>query len=561
MFSAAEQPPPIIFNAKAAKNRENFAKHNADREITEDGARLKIAKGHIIEAKGYEALQFFSTHHDYRRGKIRESFVPKFPSGDELFQNACLKPGPKFEQVMYSDLAIECRDPEGNLIFPEQIDNFETLNIDQQIKTNLQRMGIERPLPIQCFMIPFLLNNRQTDILAAAPTGCGKTLAVLLPLIQHCIKYKKREKRKGRTRPLNSPFAIIVGATRDLVHQLMLDALRIANDTDVDVKCAYGEYDRITNGNDIRQGCDLLIATVGRFVDLVDKDDVLVGEARFLAVDEADKLVTDEIFQDLMIVLRNRVRSNITHALFSATFSKAVRMVLPSLMRYNFVQMFMHTRGLNPFVKQEFFNIFHHFRRDHLLELLMKDAEVIPPEELLYDVTGFQNTTQYRVPKTIVYGESRRVLDYLAIFLSMNGIRSISMHGGRSQKQRNDAYNKFSSGEYQVLVASNVASRGLNFPDVYQVINYDPPYDFETYVHRLGRAGRLGSVAKNYTYFNEEDVQHMQLASNIVEEMNKLGQEIPPFLRRMAGQIQFGKSDATWEDLAVAFENGGMRFG
>lgn len=153
----------------------------------------------------------------------------------------------------------------------------------------------------------FIWRILDTDILAVAPTGCGKTLAVVLPLVQHCIQLKGTE--NSRTRPLNAPYAIIIGATRDLVHQLELDALRIAYETGIDVKCAYGEYDRVTNGKDVRAGCDILIATVGRFVDLVDKGDVLVEETHFIAVDEADKLVADEIFQDLMIVLNNRVVS------------------------------------------------------------------------------------------------------------------------------------------------------------------------------------------------------------------------------------------------------------
>lgn len=212
-------------------------------------------------------------------------------------------------------------------------------------------------------------------------------------------------------------------------------------------------------------------------------------------------------------------------------------------MRYNFVKMIMHVNGISPSVEQHFFDVYGFFRREHLLGLLMMNAEIMPPEEIKFDTSGFRHPLQYRIPKTIIYGECRRVIDYLAIFLSLNGIRSISMHGGRSQKQRNEAYSGFMKGEYQVLVASNVAARGLNFPKVEQIINYDPPTEMETYIHRLGRAGRLGSVAKSYTYFNRDDVNHIQLAGSIVVELQKLNQQIPPFLLAMSKAVSFGKDD------------------
>ncbi|KAE9551237.1 hypothetical protein FO519_005548 [Halicephalobus sp. NKZ332] len=511
-----------VLNQKAAKNRDLFSKNTSKTEVTEDGNRLKLAKGHIIEAKGLDALQFFSTHHDYRRGRL-------------------LIPGPEFNNVMYSNLAIECRDPRGRFLTPEQIDSFESLDVAPQIKSNIYRMGISLPLPVQCFLIPFLLYNKNTDILAVAPTGCGKTLAVVVPLVEHCIQMKKEE--NPRIRPLNAPFAVVIGATRDLVHQLQIDALRIAFETGIDVKCAYGEYDRTTNGKDIRDGCDILIATVGRFVDLVDKGDVLVEETRFIAVDEADKLVADEIFQDLMIVLNNRVRPDVTYALFSATFSSAVRSVLPRLMHSNFVQMVMHTNGISPLVKQIFLESTDYRRKEDILKILMKEAKIIPEEKLDYDVSNFVHPVQYDVEKTIIYAESRRVIDYLAIYFSIAGIRCISMHGGRSQRQRNEAYEKFKKSEFKVLVASNVAARGLNFPDVKQIINYDPPQDMETYIHRIGRAGRLGSVARAVTFLNPEDIQHMQLAAEIIEELRKLNQEIPDFLKKMANMVEFGCND------------------
>ena len=252
-------------------------------------------------------------------------------------------------------------------------------------------------------------------------------------------------------------------------------------------------------------------------------------------------------------------RPDVTYALFSATFSPAVRSVLPRLMHSNFVQMVMHTNGISPLVKQIFYESTGCRRKEDILRILMKKAIEIPQEELTYDVLNFVHPVQYRVEKSIIYAESRRVIDYLAIYLSIAGIRSISMHGGRSQKQRNEAYEGFKNSTFQVLVASNVAARGLNFPDVKQIINYDPPQDMETYIHRIGRAGRLGSVAKAITFLNAEDIQHMQLATEIVEELKKLNQEIPDFLQKMANTVEFGTDDPYVTDLLQSVEEFGFR--
>uniref|UniRef100_A0AC35G6P2 ATP-dependent RNA helicase n=1 Tax=Panagrolaimus sp. PS1159 TaxID=55785 RepID=A0AC35G6P2_9BILA len=574
----------LVLNQKAARARQAYLKHNIDRE---SGGKIKLAEGHIIEAKSANALQFFSTHHDYRRGKIRENYIPIFPEGDALFTNATLKPGESFSKAMYEDVVgIYSVDANGDPITIEMITCYEDAGVCEQILTNLKKMGIVQPLPIQCFLIPFLLNYTDKDIVASAPTGSGKTIAVMLPLIELCIRAKKAEHFSGNQRPSHAPYVIIIaptgsgktiavmlplielcirakkaehfgwnqrpshapyviiiGATRDLVHQLCLDSLRLANETGVEIKCAYGEYQRDANAQHIRDGCDILISTTGRFVDLVDKQDVLVQYARYFAVDEADKLVTDELIQDLQLVLENRIRPDIVHALFSATFNDNVLSILPKLLQNNFVRVELQTQGISPTVKQRFYNIETFERKEFIVQLLKKKAKKIPTEELPYDVKNFIHPDQYRVPKTIIYGEGRRTIDYLSIYLSMRGIRSVSMHGGRSQTQRNDAWSGFINGKYEVLCASNVAARGINFPDVVLIINFDAPTDFDTYIHRIGRAGRLGFNAKAITFLNPTDTQQMLLASHIVPALRKLGQRIPLFLHSMANFINFGTQD------------------
>uniref|UniRef100_A0A914Y0U7 RNA helicase n=1 Tax=Panagrolaimus superbus TaxID=310955 RepID=A0A914Y0U7_9BILA len=518
--SRSKSEGPVL-NLKASRARDAFIKHNNDREI---GGRVKLAEGHIIEARNVDALQFFSTHHDYRRGKIREDYIPTFPKGDELYKNSTLTPGAEFQKAMYDDVVgLYCVNAKNEPVTIEMIGNYREAGVSEQLLINLSKMKITQPLPIQCFLIPFLLNCPDQDIVASAPTGSGKTIAVMLPLIELSIRAKKFE----CARPPHAPYVIIVGATRDLVHQLCLDSLRLANDTGIKIKCAYGEYQREANARHIREGCDILISTTGRFVDLVDKEDVLVQHARYLAVDEADKLVTDELIQDLKLVLENRIRPDVVHALFSATFNEAVLGILPKLLRNNFIRVELQTESISPTVRQKFYNIEPFDRK----------------EELPYDIKEFMHPEQYRVPKTIIYGEGRRTIDYLAIYLSMKGIRSISMHGGRSQSQRNDAWSGFINGKYQVLCASNVAARGMNFPDVVQIINYDAPIDFDTYVHRIGRAGRLGFKAQAITFLNPTDTQQMILASHIVPALKKLGQKCPLWLKTMANFITFGTQD------------------
>uniref|UniRef100_A0A7E4W454 RNA helicase n=1 Tax=Panagrellus redivivus TaxID=6233 RepID=A0A7E4W454_PANRE len=482
--------------------------------------------------------EFFDDHRDYRKGKVVEKFVPTFPTGDALFVEASLKPGENFESEIRNNVCIECVDSEDQHRQFRTIDEFPADTLDPQLMKNLARLGIESPLPTQRFLVPFLLDDHKVDLLAMAPTGFGKTLGIVLPLVQKCLDLKRKA---DPHRQPNAPFAVLVCASRNLAHQLTTDVMRIADGTGLKVCCAYGEYYRIHNEAEVRKGLDFVVATVGRLVDFISCDIIPLTHAYYLAVDEADKLIEDDLFGSFLKVFKLKARSDYTTTLFSATFNPAVLARVDEILNPGYIQTAIIASPLREGIDHDFLKIPLNQRlEDVLRRLIGHPPEPILSEDINYDRSDFVHPVQYHTPRTIIFCNTHRTAEVVALYLVMHGVRCQSVNAARTQGQRNEACLAFAEKEFNVITATDVVSRGLNFPDVQFVINYDCPPSMEVYVHRVGRAGRLGGTAKALTYMVPTNLDDIKLAALLVPELTKLDMPVPDWMLTMTTMVQFG---------------------
>ncbi|VDM39925.1 unnamed protein product [Toxocara canis] len=392
---------------------------------------------------------------------------------------------------------------------PEQqrkLQNWQDAGFEQLLMRNITKCSYAVPRRIQAAIIPLAMNG--WDLLGHAETGSGKTLAFMLPIINCIMKDGVPEDTSS------APIALVVAPTRELVSQLYNQTRKIAEGTGVTVAQCYGRTDVSKNVSDIRKGCNILIATVGRLKSFVNNGTVRVHNIRFFVLDEADKMLQVDGFQsdmlDLISIREFPTKEQRQTMLFSATFDKEVQQFAAQLLKssYAFVSNGKATAA-NPRVSQT--------------EKLTKLCELLNEEK----------TESGDVSRTLVFVTRKVDTDTLAMHLSTNGIRASSIHGGRDQDQREKALREFRAGITKVLLATDVCARGIDVPNLEHVINYDLPTEWLVYVHRIGRTGRMHR-GKATSFINPMDSRDSSMAPDLLRIVREVQQEAPQFLVDLA---------------------------
>jgi len=346
---------------------------------------------------------------------------------------------------------------------------FGTLKLHPSLLKGIKELGFTRPTPIQTDAIPPALEGR--DLLACASTGSGKTAAFLLPILHHLI-----ERPRGTTR------ALVLTPTRELAAQILEDLNDLAVHTPITGASVFGGVGMGPQEHAFRSGVDVMIATPGRLLDHFRMPYGKLPGLEFLVLDEADRMLDMGFLPDIRKVLRHLPPKRQT-MFFSATMPPPIAQLTREML-HSPVLINQERQSAPPVgITQAVYPVAQELKSTLLLELLQRD----------------------HMEEVLVFTRTKHRANRLAEFLGKNGIKAERIHGNRSQPQRTAALAGFKSGVYRVLVATDIAARGIDIQELGHVVNFDVPLVPEDYIHRVGRTGRADAVGDAFTFVSPEE--------------------------------------------------------
>uniref|UniRef100_A0A8V0YPY3 RNA helicase n=1 Tax=Gallus gallus TaxID=9031 RepID=A0A8V0YPY3_CHICK len=438
-------------------------------------------------------------------GSPKVTYVPPPPPEDEQSIFACYQSGINFDK--YDECAVEM----SGLDPPAPLLAFEEANFAQTLRKNISKTGYSKLTPVQKHSIPVIQAGR--DLMSCAQTGSGKTAAFLLPIVDRMMKdgvtasaFQKQQE----------PQCIIVAPTRELINQIFLEARKFVYGTCIRPVVIYGGTQTGHSIRQIMQGCNILCATPGRLLDIIEKGKISLVEVKYLVLDEADRMLDMGFGLDMKKLIsypEMPSKDRRQTLMFSATFPEEVQRLAGEFLKTDYIFLVIgNTCGACSDVQQNILQVPRLSKRDKLIEILQS--------------TGGE--------RTMVFVDTKKKADYLAAFLCQENLPSTSIHGDREQREREIALRDFRSGKCQILVATSVASRGLDIENVQHVINFDLPNTIEDYVHRIGRTGRCGNTGKAVSFFDDQSDGH--LVQSLLKVLSEAQQEVPVWLEEMAVQ-------------------------
>jgi len=347
-----------------------------------------------------------------------------------------------------------------------EMSSFETLQIDPRIMRAIEKMGWSEPTPVEEATIPVMMEGK--DVMAQAQTGTGKTAAFGIPLLQKISKGKV-------------PSALILVPTRELGVQVSEEIARLGEFMDLVTIPVYGGTSIEVQFDQLRKGVDIVVGTPGRVIDHIRRGTLDLRSIKFLVLDEADRMLDMGFIDDIRYIISKLPKQRNTY-LFSAT--------LPGEIRDLAIQHMKDPQQIN----------------------ISEEKLVLPSTEQAYINVGRKNKIwalcrilDTEKPKAIVFCQTKRMVDILAKSLTSYGYPVAALHGDLTQARREKVLDDFRSGKIMVLIATDVAARGLDIEGVTHVINYDIPDNPEVYVHRIGRTGRAGKEGKAITFVTSQE--------------------------------------------------------
>ncbi|KAI3821586.1 hypothetical protein L1987_09154 [Smallanthus sonchifolius] len=392
---------------------------------------------------------------------------------------------------------------------PAPFMSFESTGFPPELLREIYAAGFASPTPIQAQTWPIALQNR--DIVAIAKTGSGKTLGYLIPAFMLL--------RRCHNNPQHGPTVVVLAPTRELATQIQDEAMKFGRSVRISCTCLYGGAPKGPQLKELERGADIVVATPGRLNDILEMRKVDFRQVSLLVLDEADRML-DMGFEPQIRKIVNEIPPRRQTLMYTATWPKEVRKIASDLL-VNPVQVNIGNAdelAANKSITQ-YVEVVPHMEKQRRLEQILRSEE--------------------RGSKIIIFCSTKKLCDQLARSISRN-FGAAAIHGDKSQGERDWVLNQFRSGKSPILVATDVAARGLDIKDVRVVINYDFPNGVEDYVHRIGRTGRAGAKGVAYTFFSEQDWKH---AADLIKVLEGANQPVPHEVREIAtrGGPGFGK--------------------
>eukprot|EP00467_Chlorarachnion_reptans_P022684 CAMPEP_0114508248 /NCGR_PEP_ID=MMETSP0109-20121206/12487_1 /TAXON_ID=29199 /ORGANISM="Chlorarachnion reptans, Strain CCCM449" /LENGTH=574 /DNA_ID=CAMNT_0001687145 /DNA_START=84 /DNA_END=1809 /DNA_ORIENTATION=+ len=447
---------------------------------------------------------------------------------EELFNNSRTD---GIDYSKYEEIEVSIEGNEAS----DSINTFSGLNLKPQLQRNIDKLGYVDPTPIQKYAVPNAVGKR--DIMACAQTGSGKTAAFLIPIIQTILNnpnFKPHSRYKYGERI--SPLALVLAPTRELCRQIHEEARKFSYRTGVTTCSAYGGQSKDVQLRHMARGCDILVATPGRLNDFLSQRAVTMSKICYLALDEADRML-DMGFQpqieDIVLYADMPDKTERQTMVFSATFPKEIQRLASSYLE-DYIKITVGRVGSTTDLITQDVRYVHKFQKWDMLEDLLPELK-----------------------QAIIFSQTKSGVDRIEQDLSRKGIRCAAIHGDKSQNQRDRALLNFKQGRSKIMIATDVAARGLDIPNVSHVINFDMPNNIDDYVHRIGRTGRAGKRGTAISFVSDDNMPVVRDLKTLLVESK---QEVPDAIERMClsrqsgmrnGKGRGGKGEGEGEDEAA----------
>jgi len=406
---------------------------------------------------------------------------------------------------------------------PKPVRTFEEASFPEYVLDEIRKAGFTEPTPIQCQSWPIALKGR--DIIGLADTGSGKTCAFILPAIVHINAQPYLE-------PGDGPIVLVLSPTRELAVQTQQECTRFGHTSRIKNTCVYGGVPKGPQIRDLNKGVEIVIATPGRLIDMLESGHTNLRRVTYLVLDEADRML-DMGFEPQIRKIIKQVRPDRQTLMFSATWPKEVQALARDFLD-DPIQVNVGSTELsaNKNITQIVEVVSDYDKRPKLLKLL---SQVMDGSKIL------------------IFCETKKGADELCRKLRQDGWPALAIHGDKSQQERDWVLADFKSGRSPLLVATDVAARGLDVKDVKYVINYDMPQQAEDYVHRIGRTGRAGATGTAFSFFTTANAKIARALVTILQDANQIVS--PDLMRLVSSGGDFGGRDRRWGG------GGGGRYG
>ncbi|AJR99753.1 Dbp3p [Saccharomyces cerevisiae YJM1419] len=379
--------------------------------------------------------------------------------------------------------------------------SFDYLSLDSSIQAEISKFP--KPTPIQAVAWPYLLSGK--DVVGVAETGSGKTFAFGVPAISHLMNDQKKR----------GVQVLVISPTRELASQIYDNLIVLTDKVGMQCCCVYGGVPKDEQRIQLKKS-QVVVATPGRLLDLLQEGSVDLSQVNYLVLDEADRMLEKGFEEDIKNIIRETDASKRQTLMFTATWPKEVRELASTFMN-------------NP-IKVSIGNTDQLTANKRITQIV----EVVDPrgkERKLLELLKKYHSGPKKNEKVLIFALYKKEAARVERNLKYNGYNVAAIHGDLSQQQRTQALNEFKSGKSNLLLATDVAARGLDIPNVKTVINLTFPLTVEDYVHRIGRTGRAGQTGTAHTLFTE---QEKHLAGGLVNVLNGANQPVPEDL------IKFG---------------------
>jgi len=437
----------------------------------------------------------------------------------------------------YDSVAVDISGNKADLIpvfktFEEIYAKFRQL-LPEALMENLKKVQYTTPTPVQRFAVPCGLVGR--DIMCCAQTGSGKTAAFLLPSIGRMMKH-----HSSPMGMLETPFAgacqpdtLVMTPTRELCIQIFEEAQKFCHRTPYRVGRVYGGERAKLQMPTIAQGADLLVATPGRLKDFMDRGIIVVSSVHVLVLDEADRMLDMGFESDIREIVGQGMppKENRQTMMFSATFPESIQTMAQD---YLYDHIWIGVGQMNSAV-----------------ETVRQEMKKVTPankfEELMAILDDFY-ATRHNQERLLIFVNAKDTAKWLDEQLYEKSMNSGALHGNLEQEERETNLKRFRKGEIDVMIATDVAARGLDIESVGIVVNYDCPRDADTYIHRIGRTGRIGNTGRAITFLSCDDessktLEDVQLLKELVTVMQNSKALLPDWMETL---IETSEAGASW---------------
>ncbi|KAK9743580.1 Helicase conserved C-terminal domain [Popillia japonica] len=385
---------------------------------------------------------------------------------------------------------------------PEPIRNWKESGIQKELLEIIDKVGYKDPTPIQRQAIPIGMQNR--DIIGVAETGSGKTLAFLIPLLSWIQSLPKIERNEDADQ---GPYAIILAPTRELAQQIEEETVKFGQPLGIRTVVVVGGLSREEQGFRLRMGCEIVIATPGRLIDVLENRYLVLNQCTYIVLDEADRMIDLGFEPDVQKILEYMPVTNLKPDTEEAEDSKVLLANYNSKKKYR--QTVMFTATMPPAVER----LARTYLRRPAVVYIGSIGKPVERVEQIVHLMG-ENDKRKKLmeylsrgiePPIIIFVNQKKGADVLAKGLEKLGYNACTLHGGKGQEQREYALASLKSGAKDILVATDVAGRGIDIKDVSMVINYDMAKTIEDYTHRIGRTGRAGKTGIAVSFCTNDD--------------------------------------------------------